>query len=63
LTTSYRNFVDAEINECQSSPCVNGSCQDFVDNYSCHCLDGFTGRNCEIGKNHSYFYAWTYFQQ
>ena len=39
-----------EINECSSSPCVNGTCNDVVNNYTCTCFGGFEGRDCEIGK-------------
>ena len=35
--------------ECLSTPCQNGgSCKDDVDGYSCNCLKGFTGFECEI---------------
>jgi len=39
-----------EINECSSSPCVNGTCNDVVNNYTCTCFGGFEGRDCGIGK-------------
>ncbi|XP_072018497.1 uncharacterized protein [Amphiura filiformis] len=36
------------IDECNSSPCQNGgSCIDQVNNYTCSCLSGWTGINCE----------------
>ncbi|XP_069550455.1 coagulation factor IXa [Brachyistius frenatus] len=36
-------------NQCQSSPCLNqGSCKDHIGYYSCNCVSGFTGTNCEI---------------
>nr|XP_034306001.1 fibropellin-1-like isoform X3 [Crassostrea gigas] len=35
------------IDECQSSPCVNGICNDLINMYSCGCHPGFTGVNCE----------------
>ncbi len=38
-----------DINECSSSPCLNGGvCLDGIDGYTCNCLAGFTGFNCEI---------------
>ena len=37
-----------EINECDSSPCVNhGRCTDVLLSYTCQCLAGYEGANCE----------------
>lgn len=36
------------INECDSSPCLNGAtCMDHVKYFTCHCPYGYTGTNCE----------------
>ena len=36
------------INECAENPCQNGAtCIDGIGNYTCSCLQGFTGRHCE----------------
>jgi hypothetical protein len=37
-----------EIDECESSPCVNGECRDLVNGYSCECQPGWTGTNCDV---------------
>lgn len=37
----------AEVDECQSSPCLNGgTCTDLINGYTCSCTDSFTGTNC-----------------
>ena len=40
----------ADINECESNPCLNGgNCTDLLAAYTCHCIDGYSGTNCETG--------------
>lgn len=43
------NILATDINDCGSSPCLHGNCSDGVNRYECHCLDGYTGLNCETG--------------
>ncbi len=39
------------VDECMSEPCENGgSCSDGVNNYTCSCLPGYTGANCDTGQ-------------
>lgn len=41
-------FCSIEIDECESSPCLNGGiCVDKLAAYACVCAVGFTGTNCE----------------
>lgn len=36
------------IDDCQPNPCQNnGTCTDGVNNYTCTCPEGYSGRNCE----------------
>uniref|UniRef100_A0A4W5LNH6 coagulation factor Xa n=1 Tax=Hucho hucho TaxID=62062 RepID=A0A4W5LNH6_9TELE len=43
------NYGDA----CESKPCVhNGVCKDGIGMYTCFCLSGFQGYNCEIDCDH-----------
>lgn len=48
-------FFSTDIKECNSNPCKNGAqCEDEVNGFSCACLPGFTGNQCEIGEYESY---------
>ena len=45
-----------DIDECASNPCQNGAtCIDGINAYTCNCVPGHAGDNCEIGNNIS---AW-----
>ena len=42
------NVVD--IDECESSPCLNGICQQSLGYYNCTCHSGYFGSRCEEGN-------------
>ena len=45
----FLNFAD--VDECISAPCQNsGTCADGVNSYTCTCVAGYTGTNCETSK-------------
>ena len=45
------NIVLVDINECSSSPCMNGAtCTDAVNSYTCACVAGYIGTHCEPGE-------------
>ena len=48
-------FAYPDIDECESAPCVFGTCTDQENGYTCTCEDGFTGTDCDIGMYFIYF--------
>ena len=40
---------EEDIDECAPKPCKNGAtCVNEINNFTCKCAPGFTGRECEI---------------
>ena len=43
--------IISDIDECAASPCQNqGTCTDQVNDYTCECVAGFIGDDCETGE-------------
>ena len=56
LSRMFSSFLRADIDDCADQPCLNGgTCLDEVNDYTCICAVGYTGENCNIGKNGVYF--------
>ena len=48
---NIRKYFSVEIDECASSPCLNGgACIDGINGYTCNCIPGYAGNDCETGK-------------
>ncbi|XP_078656298.1 uncharacterized protein LOC144902628 [Branchiostoma floridae x Branchiostoma belcheri] len=42
------DVCETELDECQSNPCVNGTCIDLVNGYNCTCAEGYIGSRCDV---------------
>ena len=46
------SILNVDLDECESDPCANGGdCENRDNAFSCTCLAGYTGTNCETGVN------------
>ena len=49
INLSFFSFL--QVGECYSNPCLNGgACIDWVNMYTCQCLPGYNGPQCEDSK-------------
>jgi hypothetical protein len=54
------NIYVLDIDECKNWPCLHGSCSNLISGYKCTCNSGYTGVNCDEGRNslNSHTYVW-----
>ena len=46
--------MSLDVNECLAKPCRNGgTCKNTVGSYTCACVAGWKGHDCEQGKWHA----------
>ena len=57
-TFSYLNQTPPsglDIDDCNPNPCENGgTCTEWVNDYTCDCIEGWQGENCEIPGNNEF---------
>ena len=42
----------ADIDDCANQPCQNGgNCTDAVNDYTCNCAAGYSGKKCSVGED------------
>ena len=50
ITNILPFFNLPDIDECATGPCLNdGTCTDEVNGFTCACVDGYEGSNCQTG--------------
>ena len=59
LCVTWKDF-----DECDNDPCMNGGeCMNGDNNYTCKCMPGYAGTNCETGTQIRFFYKLCYLSQ
>ena len=47
----YHSCLIVDIDDCANVNCTgHGTCTDLVNDYTCSCNAGYTGKNCETGR-------------
>ena len=55
--TPFNNFI-IDIDDCATFPCQNdGTCVDGVGDYTCTCMTGYDGKNCQNSMSSALTYC------
>ena len=50
----FQLIILIDIDDCPGNTCVSvhlHACEDGINSYTCRCLQGYNGTNCENGEN------------
>lgn len=60
----FPNPLTADGDQCETNPCQNqGKCRDGLGEYTCTCMEGYEGKNCEFCKSLSWWSFGSYHNQ
>ena len=54
ITPLLQLFISIDIDDCPDNTCVFvhlDACEDGINRFTCRCLQGYSGTNCENGDN------------
>ena len=50
ISTNYIYYLLVDIDDCDTNDCVNGTCVDGINEYTCNCNEGYSGQFCNEGN-------------